>query len=81
MFEEEPVLTARKRWIMQRMREGEMLSEGSSTYAVAMLGKEEEVELRLIEEMEAAGWIYVIGELEGKRSWKLTKRGLDMLAE
>lgn len=81
MSEQDPVLTTRKRWIMQRMRDGESLSEGSSAYAIAILGKDEEVELRLVDEMEAAGWIYVIGEMKGARSWKLTQKGLARLTE
>jgi hypothetical protein len=80
MPEEDHILTSRKRWIMQRMREGEPLTESSATFAIAKLGKDVEVELRLVEEMEAAGWIYVIGEMKGSRSWKLTQQGLELLA-
>jgi hypothetical protein len=81
MPEDDHILTSRKRWIMQRMREGESLTESSSTFAIAILGKDVEVELRLIEDMEAAGWVYVIGEMKGARSWKLTQKGLELLAQ
>ena len=80
MPESDPILTSRKRWILQRMREGEPLTESSSTFAIAILGRDVEVELRLIDEMEAAGWIYVIDEMQGNRSWKLTQKGLELLA-
>lgn len=80
MPEDEHIPASRERWIMQRMREGEPLTESSSTYAIAKLGKDVEVELRLVEDMEAAGWIYVIDEMMGSRSWKLTQKGLKLLA-
>lgn len=71
--------TWRQRRILKAMRQGQTLAEGTSKYAVAELDEDEEVELRIVEEMEAAGWIYVINVMKGKRTWKLTQDGLRVL--
>jgi len=71
--------TWRQRRILKAMRQGKTLAEGTSKYAVAELDEDEEVELRIIEAMEAAGWIYVINEMKGKRTWKLTQDGLKVV--
>lgn len=71
--------TPRQFRILKQLRQGATLAEGTSKYAVAKLDDYVEVEVWLVEEMEKAGWIYVIDVTKGRRSWKLTKDGLAVL--
>lgn len=66
--------------LMRAMREGHDLREEiKSGRAVATLGNLREVELSVVEQIEAAGWIYQVGTTGKERVWALTMDGLKVL--
>lgn len=73
--------TTRQRVILEKLREGQVLAEGKSKYAVATFDDGDEVEFRTAEDMEEAGWVYALHDPKGKRSWALTHEGLELLAD
>lgn len=71
--------TPRQREILQAMRQGRRLAEGGSRYRVASLDDGEEVDLKTVDALLEAGWIYQFDDLDGKAVWGLTREGLDVL--
>jgi hypothetical protein len=71
--------TARQRVILEKLREGQALAEGKSKYAVATFDDGDEVEFRTAEDMQEEGWLYVLHDPKGKRTWALTREGLELL--
>ncbi len=78
MSETDP--TFRQRRILEAMRQGRRLAQGTSKYKVAFLDESEEVDMRTIEAMVEAGWIYQFDDLDGKSVWGLTRDGLDVIS-
>lgn len=78
---EDRVPTVTERQVLEALRQGQRLAEGSSKYAVAFLDEKEEVDKNVIEAMVEAGWIYQFDDLDGKAVWGLTQDGLGMLGE
>lgn len=72
--------TIRQRQILQAMRQGRRLAEGTSKFKIAFLDESEEVDMRTVDAMVAAGWIYRFDEQSGKAVWGLTREGLDILS-
>lgn len=67
--------------VMRSMREGhDLREETKSGRAVATLGNLREVELTMVEELEAAGWLYQVVSPGKERVWALTMEGLKILA-
>lgn len=76
---EQRIPTPRERQILEAMRQGARLAEGTSKYQVAFLDDKEEVDLKIVAALVAAGWIYQFDDLAGKRVWGLTRDGLHAL--
>lgn len=77
---EQRIPTPTERQILEAMRQGARLAEGTSKYQVAFLDEKEEVDLRAVEGLVEAGWIYQFDDLDGKRVWGLTRDGLGILS-
>jgi hypothetical protein len=77
---EQTAPTLRQREILQAMRQGRRLALGKSKYRVAFLDASEEVDLKTVEALVQAGWIYQFDDLDGKAVWGLTRDGLGVIA-
>lgn len=75
----DPLPTIRQKQVLEEMRQGRRLAQGTSKYKVAFLDEKEEVDMRTIEAMVEAGWIYQFDDLDGKAVWGLTRDGLTLL--
>lgn len=72
--------TIRQKQILEAMRQGRRLAQGTSKYKIAFLDQSEEVDMRTVDAMVEAGWIYQFDDLDGKAVWGLTRDGLDLLS-
>lgn len=77
---EQRIPTPTERQVLEAMRQGARLAEGTSKYEVAFLDDSREVDLKTVEAMVVAGWVYQFDDLDGKRVWGLTRGGLDVLS-
>lgn len=77
---EQRIPTPSERHVLEAMRQGARLAEGTSKYQVAFLDDKEEVDLKTVEAVVAAGWVYQFDDLDGKRVWGLTREGLHILS-
>lgn len=65
--------------ILEMMTQGYRLACDGKPPLVATIGKDREVDLELVEEMEEEGWIYELDSKKDKKVWGITRRGMQLV--